>query len=181
MPFCEAKLGIPKRCLIASSPSLLRFCGLCSLCMCAKTTSKIQCVIIKKYLWGLLVSSLQYSALTATYFQNPGLWLCGRAFDSGKKNRKFESVWKQWVQFTFVAFSGTNVLYAKFLSCNSSSKPAARWGIPPRLIFNLVPRLEPWSFTGVLLQFLVLFSKFWSYNLPENSVARGGRKKSYPS
>ena len=75
MPFCEAKLGIPERCLLASSPSLLRFCGLCSLCMCAKTTSKIQCVIFKNIydacslgpcnivLWRLLLSESRSVAL----------------------------------------------------------------------------------------------------------------------
>ena len=37
-----------------------------------------------------------------------------------------------------MAFSEPNILNSTFFACNSCSKPAGRWGIPPRLIFNLV-------------------------------------------
>ena len=110
--------------------------GLCSLCMCSKTTSKIQCVIFKNIYeaCSLAPSKIRLWPLPSLRLLDCGSvakrWNCGRSIVGSKPS----ITWS----FYFCGFFGFNILNSTFLACSSCSKPAARLGIPPRLIFNLV-------------------------------------------
>ena len=87
--------------------------SLCSPCMCGKTTSKIQSVILRTYMrpapYNIRVYFCAQSRQPAV-----GLWLRGVS-DSNGRDPGFNS--RHLEHFTFVAFSGTN-------SCNKHEKGA---------------------------------------------------------